>query len=82
MKTFTPIRGMITCLSGGEYMHTSDYEKLERQNEKLQQQAESLRCCGNCISYQSGGACVENYHWNEVCPKWKSDGLTAKEREI
>jgi hypothetical protein len=50
--------------------------------QELQQQIEDMKCCGCCVYYQSGSSCVECCHWNEVCPKWQSDSLTRKEREI
>lgn len=57
--------------------------KLIEMNKKiaeLEKQVEDLKCCGNCKNYKSGGACIENNHWNEVCNNWQSDGLTRSER--
>ena len=42
---------------------------------------ENLKCCGNCIKYQSGTPCVEYNFWNKYCSQWQPDNFTRQQRK-
>jgi hypothetical protein len=61
----------ITTLGQDEYIDCLEeqYEELEKENERLQQQIEKMKCCYLCKSvYNCAFADVFNFH---CCDKWK-----------
>ena len=57
-------------------------EVLKRQMEIIEQQANDLKCCGNCKRWL-GHKCHCYHNWNphKYCAGWRPDGLTRKERK-
>ena len=58
-------------------------EVLKKQMAIIEQQANDLKCCGNCKDYAPRGICrsVHEYSTGHYCEFWYSDGLTRIERE-
>jgi len=57
-------------------------EVLKKQMAIIEQQANDLKCCGNCKDYAPRGICrsTQGYSPGHYCEFWYSDGLTRIER--
>ncbi|HHT9136504.1 MAG TPA: hypothetical protein ACFYEK_04580 [Candidatus Wunengus sp. YC60] len=55
-------------------------EVLKKQMEIIEQQANDLKCCGNCKNAPVTNIFGEPINGHKVCPKWYPDGLTKIDR--
>jgi hypothetical protein len=80
---------LLSRLEQGEKSEKSAIEWAKRagqnqnQIEKLADEIESLKCCGNCDLYSiTNRDCPDYYrvNANSYCDKWQSDGMTRADR--
>ena len=55
-------------------------EVMKKQMEIIEQQANSLHCCGNCKKYTENRNCY-NMRPGSYCRDWFPDGLTREVRK-
>jgi hypothetical protein len=55
-------------------------EVLEKQMVIIEQQANDLKCCGNCKKYTENRNCY-NMRPGSYCHDWYPDGLARKDRK-
>lgn len=58
-------------------------EVLREQLLIIEQQADDLKCCGNCKHYTPRGDCRSKlgYSPRHYCAEWRPDGLTREDRK-
>lgn len=61
----------------------AEYNRRLSEGRKAIEEAENLKCCGNCINYYREGYKVGDCSpkMKSRCPLWQSDEKTRKERE-
>jgi len=56
-------------------------EVLKKQMEIIEQQANDLKCCGNCKKWLEHKCyCFHNWNPHKYCESWRPDGLTREGR--
>jgi len=79
------VRNIGGFMGGSETMNQiaileSLIEVLKKQIAIIEQQADALKCCGNCVKYTASRSCY-NMQPGSYCHEWFSDGLIRRGRE-
>jgi len=64
-------------------MLEASVEVLKKQMSIIEQQANDLKCCGNCKHYTPRGDCRSKHGYSpgHYCDFWYPDGLTRRDRK-